>query len=76
MHGGPLPISSGPRQGAGLAVSSSFVRLPRVRDIEPTNCPGREKGLQAQYWGASVDRAKEIYWLLRKFSHTYMRVTR
>jgi hypothetical protein len=45
-------------------------------DLEPTKRPGREKGLKAQYWGTSVNKVNEFYWLISKFSYKYVRVTR
>ena len=41
--------------------------------LKPNKCLDREKGLKAQYWGPSVDKAaNEFYWLLREFSYKYM----
>ena len=42
-----------------------LVRCSRA-DKEPTNVPRREKGLNEQFWGVSVHKANEFYWLLRK----------
>ncbi len=53
-------------------VPSSYGLCLRA-DIEPNKCPGREKGLKAQYWGPSVNKVNEWYWLLCKFSYKYMR---
>ena len=30
-------------------------------------CPGRDKGLNAQYWGTSLTQPKDVFWLLCKF---------
>ena len=74
VHGRPVRIQGGAKHCAGLAVSplpfvfffaqraSAFISscLPWCDSI-------REHGLKAQYWGVSVERARDFYWLLCKF---------
>ena len=62
-----IPLSFNPSETRRRA-GSKFHIVRCWRAGINIKCSCRDKGLKAQYWGTSVKKANDFYWLLRKFT--------